>query len=87
VLCAALTLLAFWSVMSGNFSKGQCFAIIYSAAIVQFFVQLICFLRLNLQTEQARLNVISIVYTGVILTSIIIGSLWIMWNLGYNMLH
>lgn len=87
VLCAALTLLAFWAVMSHSFTRGQTFAIIYSAACVQFLVQLICFLRLNTQTEAGRTNVMSFVFTGVILTAIIAGSLWIMWNLNYFMMN
>ena len=87
ISCAILTLISFWVVMSSGLAKWQVFTIIYSSACIQFIVQLICFLRLNTQTEQGRMNVMSIVFTGVILTSIIIGSLWIMWNLNYNMMH
>ena len=87
ISCILLTLFSFWAVLSGKFSKGETFALIYVAAIIQFFVQLICFLRLNTRTPQAKNNVISLVFTGVILMSIIIGSLWIMWNLNYYMMH
>lgn len=86
ISCAILTLIAFWSVMSGRFLKWEAFTIIYTAAIIQFFVQLICFLRLNTETEQGQMNVMSLIFTGVILVSIILGSLWIMWNLNYNMM-
>lgn len=87
VICSILTLLSFWAVMSQEFVKWETFAIIYIAACIQLFVQLICFLRLNIQTEQARTNVMTIIFTGVILTSIVVGSLWIMWNLNFNMMH
>ena len=87
ISCVILTLISFWAVMSSQYARWEVFTIIYASACVQFFVQLVCFLRLNTQTEQGRINVISIVFTGVILTSIIIGSLWIMWNLDYNMIH
>jgi len=87
ILCSILTIIAFWAVMSGHFSKLATFVIIYSAACIQFLVQLVCFLRLNTQTPQGRTNVMSLVFTGVILVSIIVGSLWIMWNLDYNMMH
>lgn len=87
VSCAILTLISFWVVMSGHFTKMESFAIIYASACIQFLVQLICFLRLNTQTEQGKTNVMSLVFTGVILTSIIIGSLWIMSNLNYYMMH
>lgn len=83
--CVLLTLLSFWAVMSSGYSKTNVFLIIYFAAIIQFFVQVICFLRLNLQTEQGKVNVMSLIFVGVILMSIIIGSLWIMTNLNYNM--
>lgn len=87
ISCSILTLISFWAVMSSQLTKGEIFAVIYSSAIIQFLVQLICFLRLNTQTEQGRTNVVSIVFTGVILMSVVLGSLWIMWNLNYNMMH
>ena len=86
ISCVILTLIAFGIVMKNPFSKWQTFAIIYIAAIVQFFVQLFCFLRLNTQTEQGKNNVLSFIFTGVVLTSIIIGSLWIMWSCNKNMM-
>ena len=88
VVCsAALTLISFWTVMYGQLPKLQIFAIIYAAACIQFLVQLVCFLRLNIQTEQGRVNVMSILFTAVILISIVVGSLWIMSNLNYYMAH
>lgn len=87
LICSILTLLAFWVVIANPLGKHETFIMIYSAACLQFFVQLICFLRLNTQTEQGRMNVMAILFTGVILLSIIIGSLWIMFNLDYNMMN
>lgn len=87
ILCVALTLIAFWAVMDSRLERWQLFVIIYAAAVIQFFVQLVCFLRLNTQTEQGQINVMSLIFTGVILICIILGSLWIMWNLNYNMLN
>lgn len=87
ISCAILTLFSFWVVMSHQFTKFEVFVFIYSSACIQFLVQLTCFLRLNVQTEQAKTNVMSLLFTGVILISIIAGSLWIMWNLNYNMMH
>lgn len=86
ITCAILTLIAFWAVMSNRFSMPETFTIIYLAAFIQFVVQVICFLRLNTQTEQGKTNVMSLVFTVVILISIVLGSLWIMWNLSYNMM-
>lgn len=85
IACALLTLLSFWVVMSGWFAKGTIITIIYLSAFVQLLVQLMCFIRLNTKTEQGKINVMSFIFTGVILISIVLGSLWIMSNLHYNM--
>jgi cytochrome o ubiquinol oxidase operon protein cyoD len=86
IACSILTLIAFGAVMANTFPRGQVFVIIYTAACLQFLVQLFCFLRLNTQTEQGKINILSLVFTGVILVSIIVGSLWIMWNCHYHMM-
>jgi len=87
IACIVLTLIAFATVMTNQFSRWQIFTIIYSAAIIQFFVQVICFLRLNTETEQGKINVMSIIFTFIILFSIVVGSLWIMWNVNYYMMY
>lgn len=87
ISCSALTLFSFWSVMSQRFSKLEVLVLILSSACIQFLVQVVFFLRLTTQTEQGRTNVMSFLFTGVILISIIVGSLWIMWNLNYYMMH
>jgi cytochrome o ubiquinol oxidase operon protein cyoD len=85
-LCIILTLIAFGTVMSNALPQWQIFTLIYGAAIIQFFVQLICFLRLQVHTEQGKNNVVAFIFTGVVLMTIVIGSLWIMWNVNYNMM-
>jgi len=87
VLCVILTLVAFWAVMSDGLLHQHVIAIIFSAAILQFFVQVIFFLRLNAETEQGRINLMAFVFTGVILLAVIGGSLWIMVSLHYFMMH
>jgi cytochrome o ubiquinol oxidase subunit IV len=86
ICCVFLTLIAFGAVMTNLFSRWQVFTIIYAAAIIQFFVQVICFLRLNTKTEQGQINIMSIIFTFIILFSIVAGSLWIMWNVNYYMM-
>lgn len=87
VICCVLTVLAFWAVMTNQFTRNATFGIIFSAALIQFFVQVICFLRLNTETEQGRMNVMSFVFAGVILLTIVAGSVWIMLNLDYYAMH
>jgi cytochrome o ubiquinol oxidase operon protein cyoD len=87
ISCAILTLLSFWVVMSQSFSKLEVLTLIFSSACIQFLVQVIFFLQMTSKTEQGRTNIMTFLFTGVVLTSIIVGSLWIMWNLNYYMMH
>lgn len=88
LICIVLTLLAFGvAAKADSFSKITALAIIYSAAVIQFIVQVIFFLRLNVQTYQGQINVLSLIFTAVILFCIVLGSLWIMYNLDYNMMN
>ena len=87
VLCVILTLIPFAVVMHGALARGVMFAILFACAIAQFLVQVICFLRLNASTEQSKANLMSFIFTIVILAVIVGGSLWIMYHLNYNMMH
>jgi cytochrome o ubiquinol oxidase operon protein cyoD len=83
VLCSILTLISFGAVLSKQFSQGWLIAIIFISAVAQLAVQVFCFLRLNTKTAQGLSNVLSLLFTMIILISIVIGSLWIMHNLAY----
>lgn len=87
VLCIILTLIPFAAVMSGKLSHSMTYAILLISALAQFFVQVICFLRLNTATQQGMINVLSFVFAIVVLMVVVGGSLWIMWHLNYNMMH
>ena len=82
-----LTLIPFGAVMYHWFSHNVTFALLVIAAILQFLVQVICFLRLNTQSEQGWTNVLSFVFAIIVLLVVVGGSLWIMSNLNYNMMH
>ena len=87
VLCVILTLISFFTVMYSTLSVIVILAVISISAILQFIVQVVCFLRLNAKNEQSRMNLMSFVFTLVILFVLIGGSLWIMWSLRYYMMH
>jgi cytochrome o ubiquinol oxidase operon protein cyoD len=87
VSCMLLTLVSFWAVLSNQFNKPQILAIILGSALIQFIVQIVCFLRLNTQTPQGRTNIMSLLFTIVVLITFIAGSVWIMWSLNYDMIH
>ena len=87
ILCVILTLVSFMTVMYSIFSATTLVAIIFVSALIQFIVQVVCFLRLNAKNEQSRMNLMSFIFTIVILFVLIGGSLWIMWSLHYRMMH
>lgn len=87
VLCVILTLISFFTAMYSTLSVSMTLAIMFTSAILQFIVQVVCFLRLNARNEQSRMNLMSFVFTLVILFVLIGGSLWIMWSLRYYMMH
>lgn len=87
IACILLTIIPFVAVMKSEFFNGYVVPIVFISAVVQFLVQVKCFLRLNYTTEQAKLNVLSFVFCLVLLLIVVIGSLWIMYNLNYNMAH
>ena len=87
LLCVILTLLPFGVVMNGHLPYGEILGVILVSALLQFFVQVFCFLRLNYSTEQAKMNTMSFLFSLVILGVVVGGSLWIMWTLNYRMMH
>jgi cytochrome o ubiquinol oxidase operon protein cyoD len=86
IACVLLTILSFWVVMSHQLTKRQIIFIIFASACIQFLVQVFCFLRLNTATPQGRLNVMILLFTFAVLFCIVLGSVWIMLNLHYNMM-
>ncbi|MFW0094920.1 MAG: cytochrome o ubiquinol oxidase subunit IV [Coxiella endosymbiont of Haemaphysalis qinghaiensis] len=87
ILCIILTLISFMTVMYTMLSKTVMLAVIFVSAFIQFIVQVIFFLRLNIKNEQSRMNLMSLVFTMVILIVLIGASLWILWTLRYRMMH
>ena len=55
-------------------------------SIIQLLVQLIFFLHLSTSPTQ-RTNVLTFIFTVIIVIILVCGSLWIMWNMHYNMME
>src|ERR1700758_83908 len=85
LLSLILTLIAYSLVVSGGMN-GWLLGTLGVLAIAQMVVQLIFFLHLGDETGQ-RLKLWSFIGMGIILLIVVIGSLWIMQNMNYNMLH
>ncbi len=84
ILCLILTFAAFGLVAKSSFSKEFLYISIFVLAILQLITQVICFLRLN-GSPAARWNLVSFLFTILIIFVVVGGSIWIMWNLSINM--
>lgn len=86
MLSIALTLLAYFAVVERWFStKGIVFFIVL-LALAQFAVQLLFFLHLSQEHKPRwRLGMLGLMVVFVLI--IVIGSIWIMDNLNYNMMQ
>jgi len=83
-LAIIFTLAAFLTVTSGWFSQGAAIAIISLLAVVQLVVQLVFFLHLGRDKVKWKASAF---YTMLLILVLIVGgSLWIMYNLDYNMM-
>lgn len=87
LMCIILTLIPFYAVIHRVSSKTNLLWIVLLTATVQFFVQVICFLRLKTTSSQGLMNIWSFVFTGVVTFVVIAGSIWIMTNLDYFMMN
>ena len=86
LLSLILTLLAYFLVTHGIFKHaGNLTAAVLILAVTQLILQLKFFLHLNFK-EQGRWNLIFLISTFSIVFIVVIGSLWIMNHLNYNMM-
>lgn len=81
ILSIALTLAAYFAVVK---NLPNALLIILLLAIVQLFVQLIFFLHLNKGSDRGW-NLVVLLSTASIILILVVGSLWIMNHLNYNM--
>jgi cytochrome o ubiquinol oxidase subunit IV len=80
VLSVALTLLSFYLVSSGAVSPKALYLSVGFLAIAQFFVQTVYFLHLNPRSNSSW-NLISFMFTVLMTAVLVIGTMWIMFNL------
>jgi cytochrome o ubiquinol oxidase operon protein cyoD len=85
ILSIALTLIPYAIVVHHMLTGDALVIAVILLAVAQLFVQLVFFLHLSAAPEQ-RWNLLTFAFTVLILAILVIGSLWIMWNLNYNMM-
>ena len=86
ILAAALTFIAY-AVVQGAFFEGTILAAaLLGCAALQLYIQSRYFLHLDDAKETPKWRLASYLFTWLTLLIVVVGSLWIMYNLNYNMM-
>ena len=85
VLAIVLTLIPFGLVATGWLPAGWTMGVVIVAAIIQIFVHLYFFLHLDATNDQ-HWNLMSTLFTVLIMLILVGGSLWIMFSVHYRMM-
>jgi len=85
LLSVLLTGFAFALVVGGEMSRPAAIYGIFAAAVLQILVHLRYFLHLD-RSSAARWNVLALLFTLLIMTLFVAGTLWIMHSLNYRMM-
>lgn len=84
-LSVVLTAIPFWLVMSGTLPAQMTGILVTLFAIAQIVVHTIYFLHVNTRAEGGW-TLLALVFTGIMVVIVILGSLWIMYHLHGNMM-
>lgn len=85
ILSVILTLIPFIMVMNGSASKSTLMVVIAITAVIQLLVQLVCFLHLGTASDE-RWNLVSFIFTAIVIVLLVGLTIWIMWSLNANMI-
>jgi len=85
ILSVILTVIPFAMVMSDTASHSLIIGTVVASAVIQIVVHLVFFLHMNTSSEE-RWNLVALLFTAVIIFIVVVGSLWIMYNLNVNMM-
>ncbi len=79
-----LTLVSFYLVAYSNLPPKTLYIMVGVFAVIQLFVQLVFFLHLNTNSKSSW-NLLSFLFTLVVVLVLVIGTMWIMYNLYAHM--
>ncbi|MGP4123327.1 MAG: cytochrome o ubiquinol oxidase subunit IV [Sodalis sp. (in: enterobacteria)] len=85
ILSIILTVIPFGIVMQGSATETTLIAVLVICAVVQIILHLVYFLHLNTSSEQ-QWSLIAFIFTMMIIAILVVGSLWIIWHLNYNLM-
>ncbi|OJU87777.1 cytochrome o ubiquinol oxidase subunit IV [Candidatus Saccharibacteria bacterium 49-20] len=83
ILSVLTTLLAYFFVVNDLWPKETLVYIVMAIAVVQLIVQVVFFLHIG---RGSRWKLMTFIFTILIVAIVVVGSIWIMDNLNYNMM-
>lgn len=86
VLCIILTCASFGLMETRVLDGADLYCALAALAVIQLIVQSVFFLRLNSSSE-GKWNLLPFLFTLLVIAILVSGSLWIMYNLNYNMMN
>lgn len=86
-LSLAITMVSFALVIYHLMSSKDLAFTIMLLAVLQLLAQVVFFLRMNSSSPEGKWTSMSFVFVILVVLIIVIGSLWIMHNLNYNMVN
>lgn len=85
-LSLVFTFASFWIVTDHRMSQETLFVLLSVFAVAQLVSQVVYFLRFNMSPE-GKWSTMPFLFAILIVLVLVFGSLWIMYNLNYNMMH
>lgn len=86
IASAILTLASYFTVVGQAFDRLYIIAAIVIFAIAQLVFQLVYFLHMG-DEAKPRWNLYSFIFSLIIISILVAGSIWVMYYLNYNMQH
>lgn len=84
VLSVALTLLAYALVVMEIFTGITLLLVVTGVAVLQLVVQMVFFLHIG---RGSKWKLLTLIFTVVFLAIVVVGTIWVMHHLNYNMMH
>lgn len=81
-----LTLISFTLVGKKLLSHDPLYIALVIIAVILLLIQVIFFLRLNAKPK-GRMNLMAFIFTILVVAIVVVGSLWIMYNMNYYMVN
>lgn len=83
ILSVVTTLFAYFAVVHKLWSASTLIIVVMAVALIQLVVQMVFFLHIG---RGSRWKALTFIFTVIVVAIVVVGSIWIMNNLNYNMM-